>query len=96
MNASAESDMAQGFAANRDPRKWEAPERFDIRRKTLGHVGFGAGIHGCVGQAVARMEGEIILTELAKRVETIKLIGEPKLQLNNTLRGWASLPVAVN
>ena len=83
-------------AANRDPRKWEAPERFDIRRKTLGHVGFGAGIHGCVGQAVARMEGEIILTELAKRVETIKLIGEPKLQLNNTLRGWASLPVAVS
>ena len=52
-------------AANRDPRKWEDPDRFDIRRKTLGHVGFGAGIHGCVGQAVARMEGEIILTELA-------------------------------
>ena len=83
-------------AANRDPRKWEHPEHFDIRRKTLGHVGFGAGIHGCVGQAVARMEGEIILTELAKRVESIKLVGDPKLQLNNTLRGWASLPVAVS
>jgi 4-methoxybenzoate monooxygenase (O-demethylating) len=83
-------------AANRDPSKWDAPERFDIRRKTLGHVGFGTGIHGCVGQAVARMEGEIILTELAKRVESIKLAGEPKLQLNNTLRGWASLPVSVS
>jgi 4-methoxybenzoate monooxygenase (O-demethylating) len=83
-------------AANRDPRKWDNPERFDIRRKTLGHVGFGFGIHACVGQAVARMEGEIILTELAKRVEKIQLVGEPKLQINNTLRGWASLPVAVS
>ena len=83
-------------AANRDPRKWEDPDRFDIRRKTLGHVGFGAGIHGCVGQAVARMEGEIILTELAKRVVTIKIVGEPTLQLNNTLRGWASLQIAVS
>jgi 4-methoxybenzoate monooxygenase (O-demethylating) len=83
-------------AANRDPRKWENPEHFDIRRKTLGHVGFGTGIHGCVGQAVARMEGEIVLTELAKRVEKIQIVGEPKLQLNNTLRGWASLPVAVS
>jgi 4-methoxybenzoate monooxygenase (O-demethylating) len=83
-------------AANRDPRNWDNPERFDIRRKTLGHVGFGTGIHGCVGQAVARMEGEIILTELAKRVEKIQIVGEPKLQLNNTLRGWASLPIAVS
>jgi 4-methoxybenzoate monooxygenase (O-demethylating) len=83
-------------SANRDPRKWENPERFDIRRKALGHVGFGTGIHGCVGQAVARMEGEIILTELAKRVNTLKVVGAPKLQLNNTLRGWASLPVMVS
>ena len=83
-------------AANRDPRKWQAPEHFNIRRKTLGHVGFGAGIHGCVGQAVARLEGEIILAELAKQVEKIQIVGEPKLQLNNTLRGWASLPVSVS
>jgi 4-methoxybenzoate monooxygenase (O-demethylating) len=83
-------------AANRDPRKWDNPDRFDIRRKTLGHVGFGTGIHGCVGQAVARMEGEIILTELAKRVQKIEIVGEPTLQLNNTLRGWASLPVKVS
>ena len=80
-------------AANRDSRKWEHAERFDIRRQALGHVGFGNGIHGCVGQAVARMEGEIVLTALAKRVEAIELSGEPRLLLNNTLRGWASLPV---
>jgi len=82
-------------AANRDPRKWEHADRFDIRRQAIGHVGFGNGIHGCVGQAVARMEGEIILTSLAKQVESIELSGEPRLLLNNTLRGWASLPVTV-
>jgi len=41
------------------------------------------------------MEGEIVLTALAKRVEAIELSGEPRLLLNNTLRGWASLPVTV-
>jgi cytochrome P450 len=82
-------------AANRDPRKWSDPEHFDIRRETLGHVGFGNGIHGCVGQTVARLEGEIVLTALARRVDSIELAGEPRLLLNNTLRGWASLPVTV-
>jgi cytochrome P450 len=82
-------------AANRDPRKWEHADRFDIQRQAIGHVGFGNGIHGCVGQAVARMEGEIVLTALAKRVKAIELSGEPRLLLNNTLRGWASLPVKV-
>jgi len=48
-----------------------------------------------VGQTVARLEGEIVLTALAKRVEAIELSGEPRRRLNNTLRGWAGLPVAV-
>ena len=37
-------------AANRDPRKWDQPERFDLARQTSGHVGFGFGIHQCLGQ----------------------------------------------
>ena len=82
-------------AANRDPRRWTQPDRFDIQRKTLGHVGFGNGIHGRVGQAVARLEGEIVLTALARRVESIELAGEPRPLLNNTLRGWSSMPVSV-
>jgi cytochrome P450 len=82
-------------AANRDPRKWENPESFDITRRAAGHVGFGTGIHGCVGQAVARLEGELVLTALAKRVAAIEIVGEPKRRFNNTLRGLASLPVTV-
>jgi cytochrome P450 len=82
-------------AANRDPRRWNAPERFDIRRPAIGHVGFGAGIHGCVGQMVARLEGELVLAALARRVKKIELLAAPRRRLNNTLRGLASLPVRV-
>ena len=80
-------------AANRDSRRWEEPDRFDISRKTSGHVAFGYGIHSCVGQAVARMEGEIILKALAERIERIELAAPPVRRLNNTLRGLASLPL---
>ncbi len=82
-------------SANRDPRRWDDPDHFDIRRSVNGHVGFGAGIHGCIGQLIARMEGESILTALARKVSSIKLTGEPARRLNNTLRGWSSLPLTV-
>ena len=48
-------------AANRDPRRWSNPDSFDIRRNASGHVGFGMGIHRCVGQTVARVEAEPLL-----------------------------------
>ncbi len=80
-------------AANRDPRQWENPDEYDITRRNAGHVAFGAGIHGCVGAALARMEGEVVLTALARRARAIEIIGEPKRRYNNTLRGLASLPV---
>jgi len=80
-------------AANRDPRQWPNPDVFDIERKPVGHMAFGSGIHGCVGQAVARLEGELILTALAKRVQRIEFTGEPVRRLNNTLRAFDSLPM---
>ncbi|MCZ6889539.1 MAG: cytochrome P450 [Gammaproteobacteria bacterium] len=80
-------------AANRDPRRWDAPERFEIERKTIGHVAYGSGIHACVGQNVARMEAEAVLRALARRVQSIDLDGEPERRLNNTLRGFAKLYV---
>ncbi|HKF36468.1 MAG TPA: cytochrome P450 [Ktedonobacteraceae bacterium] len=83
-------------AANRDPRRWTEPNRFDIRRDASGHVGFGMGIHRCVGQTVARVEAEIVLTALARRVERIEIAGQPQRKPNNTLRAWSSLPVTVH
>jgi hypothetical protein len=82
-------------AANRDPRRWDAPDRFEIARQTSGHVAFGYGIHSCVGQAVARMEGEIVLKALAERTPRLELAAPPTRRLNNTLRGLANLPLRV-
>lgn len=80
-------------SANRDPRQWPDPDRYNINRKPAGHMAFGSGIHGCVGQVVARLEGELILTALAKRVKRIELSGAPTRRLNNTLRALATLPL---
>ncbi|WP_298368501.1 cytochrome P450 [uncultured Bradyrhizobium sp.] len=82
-------------AANRDPRRWEAPDSYDITRRTSGHVGYGSGIHMCVGQLVARLEGEVMMAALARRVARIEISGEPKRLFNNTLRGLSSLPVEI-
>lgn len=83
-------------AANRDPRRWNKPDSYDITRRTSGHVGFGSGIHMCVGQLVARLEGEVILSALARRVAEIEIVGDTKRRFNNTLRGLDSLPVAIS
>jgi hypothetical protein len=80
-------------AANRDPRKWPDPDRYDIGRSTAGHVAFGAGVHMCVGQLLARLEGETLLGAFAHAFARIEPDGEPTPLLNNTLRGWTRLPV---
>lgn len=80
-------------AANRDPRRWDKPEAFDIARRATGHVAFGAGIHMCVGQMLARLESEMILSALAARASRIAIVGEPRRKLNNTLRQFASVPI---
>jgi 4-methoxybenzoate monooxygenase (O-demethylating) len=82
-------------AAGRDPRHWDDPERFDVSRKASGHLGFGFGIHACVGRMLARLEGEVLLAALARRIEAIERDGEPVPKLNNTVRGLASLAVRV-
>jgi cytochrome P450 len=65
-------------AANRDPRHWQRPDEYDIARSTSGHVGFGSGIHQCVGQLLALLEGECVLGALAQRVAAIEITGPPR------------------
>jgi 4-methoxybenzoate monooxygenase (O-demethylating) len=83
-------------AANRDPRRWTTPDTFDLTRDPSGHVGFGMGLHQCVGQHVARLESEALLTALTHRVERFELAGTPRRHHNNTLRAWESLPIRVH
>lgn len=83
-------------AANRDPRRWDNPDQFDISRRAVGHVGFGVGIHACIGAALARLEGEVLLEALARQVAALELAGQPERRLNNTLSGFATLPLRLH
>lgn len=82
-------------AANRDPHKWENPGVFDINRRAADHVGFGHGVHQCIGNNLARMEISALLTALAKRVDRIELHSSERL-LNNVLRGYSRMDVSVH
>ncbi len=84
-------------AANRDPRRWgEDAGAFRVDRDASGHLAFGIGIHQCVGQPVSRLEADVLLGELARRVARVEPTGEPQPYLHNTLRGWASVPVRLH
>jgi cytochrome P450 len=80
-------------SANRDPRRWDDPDRFDITRQASGHVGFGFGIHQCLGQMVARFEAEAVLQALVAQVAEIRPLAPPSRRLNNTLYALGTLPV---
>ena len=82
-------------SANRDPRRWDRADAYDITRKTSGHVGFGSGVHMCVGQLVARLEGEVVLEALARHATGIEIAGMPVRSYNNTLRGLKALPLHI-
>jgi len=83
-------------SANRDPARWKDPATFDLDRKVAGQIAFGAGIHGCVGQMISRLEADVFLTALAKRVAKIAITGDPVWKVNNTLRGLSSLPLTLH
>lgn len=80
-------------SANLDPEKWPNPDKFDINRRPSGHVAFGTGVHGCVGQSVARQETEAVLSAIAEKVEAIELAGIPVWRPNNAIHALETLPV---
>jgi cytochrome P450 len=82
-------------SAGRDPAQWPEADRFDIRRQLVGQIGYGAGIHGCVAQMMARLEGEVFLQTVATLVKDIESDGPSRLRLEPGLRGLSSLPLAM-
>ncbi|MDR3453063.1 MAG: cytochrome P450 [Rhodoferax sp.] len=81
-------------AANRDPRQWPEPDRFDVTRQTTGiHRSFGVGAHVCIGQMIARLEAESILGAIIHRVSAIEPAGAAQWRLVNTLRTLDTLPL---
>ena len=80
-------------AANRDPRKFENPDTFDIERNTRGHLGFGHGVHACLGMHLARLEMRSLFTALADHVERIEITGPVEKAKNSTIHSLKRLPV---
>lgn len=80
-------------AANRDERRWENADTFDITRNASGHVAFGHGIHACLGQMVAQMEADVLLTAMSEKIARINANGPATHRLNNTLSSMASVPI---
>lgn len=78
-------------SANRDERVFPNPDRFDITRSPREHVGFGSGIHMCVGMHLAQMEMIALLEAMIPRVRKIE-VSEPSVALNNTIFSFSSLP----
>ena len=82
-------------AAQRDPAEFDRPDTFDPDRGTLRHLGFGRGIHYCLGAPLARLEAGVALSAVTARFPDARLTGEPHYKANVTLRGLAQLTVAV-
>jgi len=87
-------------SANRDPRAFDDPDAFDVTRYARGtatprHLGFALGIHYCMGAALARLEGEILFAELARRVQRMELAGDPVYRPNLLIRGLRELPLSL-
>jgi hypothetical protein len=64
--------MAIFSSANRDPDQFDNPDEFDITRKDVGHMGFGYGIHLCLGMSLARLESKIAFQRLLKKFQTVR------------------------
>ena len=62
-------------SANRDERKWEDPDRFDITRRCRDHLAFGQGLHLCIGQHIARLEAKVFFEELLRRMPNYEVHG---------------------
>ena len=81
-------------SANRDETVWPNADRFDVTRNPQGHLGMGTGIHGCVGQNLARAEVGAVLAEILTQVERIEFDGDPVWRPGNSIRSLSHLPIS--
>ncbi|MGW4894043.1 cytochrome P450 [Kitasatospora sp. NPDC004240] len=84
-------------SGNRDPKRFPDAHRFDPDRADIQHLGLGSGIHSCFGAPLARLEAQLALTELARRLERPRLLEDPPpYRTNAVLRGPRHLRLAID
>jgi cytochrome P450 len=83
-------------AANRDPRKWTDPDRFDVLRSNTGHLGFGFGVHACVGRVLALLEADALLGAFSQQVARVEPAGPVDPWMTTIGHGPAKLPVRLH
>jgi len=85
--------LAHLAAANRDPARFPEPDRFDAHRADNHHLGFGTGIHACLGARLAHLQAEIVFTTLTRRLTTPQLELDPPPYRTDVIRSLAELPI---
>jgi cytochrome P450 len=83
-------------AANRDPRFWDAPDEYRVDRDLKHSVGWGYGVHACVGRTLAQMEAQALLGAIAREVTSIEKTGEPEPWMTTVGHGPTRLPVRLH
>jgi cytochrome P450 len=98
----AHGSIAEGEAvwlalasANRDERRFSDPNRIDIDRPDNKHIVFGGTRHFCIGNHLARVEGEVTFAKVAQRWDAIEVVGKPRRRPNFQFRSFESLPLRV-
>ncbi len=83
-------------SANRDGARWDRADRFDVTREPLDHLGFGSGIHLCLGSHLARLEVRVAADVLRTRLARLEPRGAGTRTRSVILRGFTSLPVSLD
>jgi cytochrome P450 len=82
-------------SANRDPDRFDEPDRLRVDRDPNPHLAFGGGAHTCLGAALARVEADVVFRALLRRFRVLAPAGPARRQTGGTLRAYANVPVTV-
>lgn len=82
-------------AANRDPLRWDNPTAFDVHRPQKAHLGFGSGLHSCLGLNLARLETEVMINRMLDEIPDWSIAGDVSYGTNFMVRGPSDIQLCL-